>query len=243
MKKTTSHAVIPHMLSFLLLLSSFFAVLLFLKNPDPKPLDYDQVKARIAPTMKPHLPAKHTSEPESKTLSAPVPTLKKTDDESALRLLQENPNHIEAADELYASYEKRQDWEGALAAFQKLESENEKGSAAGFDYGLGRLYLELGHPDQARVRLEEALESDPDNPMIREQLAAAYNNLGEREWARREWERLAQDESAGRASYNAKIRLAEDLFAEGRWAEAEAYAKDVLKQDPHNRLGTLLTEH
>lgn len=262
MKTSTSSNFIPQMLGFLFVLSLFVGVLLFLKNPESKPFEPDHAQAQLPKKSKAQPPitlaqaherppVSHPASAESKAdelyQKAVIAARDNADDETARRLLQEslreNPNHIEAADGLYASYESRQDWEGALATFQKLESENNVGTSAGLDYGLGRIYLELGHPDQARVRLEEALESDADNPLIREQLAAAYNSMGERDWARREWQRLAQDESAGRASLNAKIKLAEDLFAEGRWAEAEAYAKDILKQDPNNRLGTLLSEH
>ncbi|HET9236690.1 MAG TPA: tetratricopeptide repeat protein [Oligoflexus sp.] len=261
MKKSTLPNFIPQMLGFLFLLSLFVGVLLSLKNPEFQPFEPDHVQAQLPQKSKAH-PMTLAPEPERPLVSHPASAPGKADelyqkaviaarghadDETARRLLQEalreNPNHIQAADELYASYEARKDWEGALATFQKLESENNAGTSAGLDYGLGRIYLELGHPDQARVRLEEALDSDADNPLIREQLALAYNSMGEREWARREWQRLAQDESAGRASLNAKIKLAEDLFAEGRWAEAEVYAKDVLKQDPNNRLGTLLSQH
>jgi tetratricopeptide (TPR) repeat protein len=262
MKKSASANFIPQMLGFLLLLGSFFSVLLFLKNPDSKPLEPTRAEAELVKKVKPRAQMIPATEQKTSPLRGSVVASGKADElyqkaviaarehedeEIARRLLQEalqeNPNHIGAADELYASYEKRQDWEGALAAFQKMEADKRDGSAAGLEYGLGRLYLALGHPDQARLRLEEALESDTDNPLIREQLASAYDSLGERDWARREWQSLAQDESAGRASINAKIKLAEDFFAEGRWAEAEAYAKEILKQDPQNRLGTLLSEH
>lgn len=262
MRKSSSSNFIPQLLGFLFLLGSFFGVLLLLKIPDEMPSEPEKVQAQLVKKAKPSpletpatnyqsLPARssvaardHADDLYQKALIA---VRDKEDDATARRLLQEalreNPNHIGAVDELYASYENLQDWEGALAAFQRLEGDSREGTAAGIDYGLGRLYLALGHPDQARIRLEEALESDADNPRIREQLAATYDSLGEREWAHREWQRLAQDESAGSASLNAKIRLAEDSFAEGRWAEAEAYAKEVLKQDPQNRLGNLLSEH
>lgn len=262
MKKTDFHHFIPQMLVFLCVLGLFVGLLSFLKNPDMKPFEYDHNQVQLVSRVKPIPTENIASNPDSTALPIPLHAGKHSDeiyqkamiaardnaDVEAVRLLlqkalRENPGHIGAADALYASYEKRQDWEGALAVFQKLESENTDGLSTGLDYALGRLYLELGHPDQSRLHLEEAMESDADNPLIREQLASAYNNLGERDWARREWQRLAQDESAGRASWNAKIRLAEDLFAEGRWAEAEAYAKDILKQDPQNRLGTLLSEH
>jgi Tfp pilus assembly protein PilF len=124
---------------------------------------------------------------------------------------------------------------------EKLETNAGSADHAGIDYGQGRLYLELGHPDEARWRLEQALQSGPDNPLIREQLAAAYMSLGEKDLARREWQTLAQDESAGRASLNAKAKLAEALFIEGRQAEAEIYIREVLQQDPQHRLGNLLS--
>jgi tetratricopeptide (TPR) repeat protein len=169
----------------------------------------------------------------------------KSDYETARTLLKEvllrDPNHIGAADELYAIYEKNEDFEGALAAMEKLETNAGSADHAGIDYGQGRLYLELGHPDEARWRLEQALQSGPDNPLIREQLAAAYMSLGEKDLARREWQTLAQDESAGRASLNAKAKLAEALFIEGRQAEAEIYIREVLQQDPQHRLGNLLS--
>lgn len=258
MRQSSSSNFIPQLLGFLLLLGSFFLVLLLLKNPDSKPLPTDRVEPQLVKRASPRPAVTQNKDQERPPSRSPQAASNKedelviaardsADDETARRMLQEalrnNPDHIGAADELYASYEKRQDWEGALAVFQKLEGDNTQGSAAGIEYGLGRLYLVLGHPDQARVRLEEALEANADNPQIREQLAATYESLGEREWARREWQRLAADESAGRASLNAKIKLAEDLFAEGRWTEAKAYTQDILKQDPQNRLGTLLSDH
>lgn len=258
MRKSSSSNLIPQLLGFLLLLGSFFLVLMLLKNPDSKTLQTDRVGPQLVKRASPRPVVTLNRDQEHATLRSPRPASDKADelviaardsadDETARRLLEEalreNPDHIGAADELYASYEKQQDWEGALAAFQKLEGDNTQGSAAGIEYALGRLYLALGHPDQARVRLEEALEANSDNPQIREQLAATYESLGEREWARREWQRLAADESAGRVSLNAKIKLAEDLFAEGRWTEAKAYTQDILKQDPQNRLGTLLSDH
>jgi Tfp pilus assembly protein PilF len=192
--------------------------------------------------------------PESKVASNPeddlyqramLATREKDDDETARVLLQDvlkqDPNHIAAADELYAIYERAENFEGALAALQKLERDSEQSERSGIDYGLGRLYLEFGHPDEARTRLERALESGGDNPLVREQLAAAYMNLGEKELARREWQTLAQDPAAGRASVNAKARLAEVLFAEGRQAEADHYIMEVLQQDPQHRLGVLLS--
>ncbi len=167
-----------------------------------------------------------------------------SDDEARALLkdvLRQDPNHIAAAEELYASFEKARDFEGALATLQKLELETTHSDHAGLDYSQGRLYLDLGHPDMARVHLEKALQTEADHPLIREQLAAAYNHLGDREMAQREWQILAQDESAGQASLNAKAQLAELFFAEGRHAEAEYYAKEVLRQDPQHRLGILIS--
>ncbi|RMF14440.1 MAG: hypothetical protein D6758_11525, partial [Gammaproteobacteria bacterium] len=86
----------------------------------------------------------------------------------------------------------------------------------------------------AYKRWLDAYPSDPDRDMYRYQLARALDMLGKPAEARRQLQQLVAESPRSPLATESWFRIAERLYSEGKWGEAERAYRSVLRAKDDN---------
>ena len=94
---------------------------------------------------------------------------------------------------------------------------------------LGTVMLNLGKPEEALISLQKAIEANPKSASAFSKLGGALKSLG-----RDEAGDAALKHASDMSPIQANLEKATQLFAEGKFREAEAIAKELLAANPRD---------